>query len=631
MAVFIRDGIFNRLDLSAQAMRPSLTVWSRLEALPYTPDLQPGLQAQIADPLWLMGRQWQFNELQGEDAGTPVDVRVNGERASLSRYALGPADANMGARAKDYGTEALPLEVLVERETLRATHPRANIEAGLQFIDGLIAEGVGALVPLYSAQFPCALLDERGVDELVDPKAAAWRTLLAGRDVDAAALAQALRPFVQSDGSVANLPAQPAVPEANKAAVMRAATRWLRWYDSAIVEPGATTGTSAAPEAWNPRRLEYAFAVQANLSDGPVVLRADEYTDGALDWYSFDVADVPGLGQPTQPVAPVPMQFTPMLPTPVRYPGMPADRYWEYEDGPVNFGLLEANNTDLSRMVMTEFALAFGNDWFVVPLDLPVGCVFKINKMTVRDTFGIESVINPSRNSDNTPWTMFSQSLTRDATPGAALRLRDVFFMAPTLPFRLESDALEEVALFRDEMANMVWGVERRVQGASGEAFSRDEEATQTIAHQQLGAESGAERDGEIAAEVVYRLMTRVPDHWIPFLPVPLVPNQPASQFAVQLERRALTHVLLDGTRQPIFPKGVLLRSNPAVLPSEEPLMQLEEEEVPRDGIHVKRAVQYSRWLSGRSLVWMGRSKEAGRGEGSSGLRFDAIMGKGST
>jgi len=222
---------------------------------------------------------------------------------------------------------------------------------------------------------------------------------------------------------------------------------------------------------------------------------------------------------------------------------------------------------------------------------------------------------------------MFSHTLARDATPGAARRLRDVFFMAPTLPFRLESDALEEVALFRDEMANMVWGVERRVQGASGEAFSRDEEATQTIAHQQLGAVS----DGEIAAEVVYRLMTRVPDHWIPFLPVPLVPNQPANQFAVQLERRALTHVLLDGTRQPIFPKGVLLRSNPAVPPSEEPLMQLEEEEVPRDGIHVKRAVQYSRWLGGKSLVWMGRSKEAGRGEGSSGLRFDAIMGKGST
>ena len=38
-----------------------------------------------------------------------------------------------------------------------------------------------------------------------------------------------------------------------------------------------------------------------------------------------------------------------------------------------------------------------------------------------------------------------------------------------------------------------------------------------------------------------------------------------------------------------------------------------------------ERAFQFARWLDGRSLLWLGRRKRSGRGEGSSGLRFDVI------
>ena len=53
--------------------------------------------------------------------------------------------------------------------------------------------------------------------------------------------------------------------------------------------------------------------------------------------------------------------------------------------------------------------------------------------------------------------------------------------------------------------------------------------------------------------------------------------------------------------------------------------LRIEEEEVPRDGIEIKRAFNYARDASGRALLWIGRSKVTGRGEGSSGLRFDVI------
>ena len=45
-----------------------------------------------------------------------------------------------------------------------------------------------------------------------------------------------------------------------------------------------------------------------------------------------------------------------------------------------------------------------------------------------------------------------------------------------------EGDPVEEVALVRDEMANMVWGVERTVPLASGGAPRGAEAATETAA-----------------------------------------------------------------------------------------------------------------------------------------------------
>jgi len=53
--------------------------------------------------------------------------------------------------------------------------------------------------------------------------------------------------------------------------------------------------------------------------------------------------------------------------------------------------------------------------------------------------------------------------------------------------------------------------------------------------------------------------------------------------------------------------------------------LRLEEEEVPREGIVLQRRFNYARDAQGRALLWIGRSKTTGRGEGNSGLRFDVI------
>jgi hypothetical protein len=54
----------------------------------------------------------------------------------------------------------------------------------------------------------------------------------------------------------------------------------------------------------------------------------------------------------------------------------------------------------------------------------------------------------------------------------------------------------------------------------------------------------------------------------------------------------------------------------------------IEEEEVPRIGASLKRKFQYARSSDGRSWLWIGRSKVAGRGEAASELRFDVAVNK---
>ena len=43
----------------------SVTTWLRCEPHSRSADLAVSLEMRLADPLWLLGRQWQFGEFQG--------------------------------------------------------------------------------------------------------------------------------------------------------------------------------------------------------------------------------------------------------------------------------------------------------------------------------------------------------------------------------------------------------------------------------------------------------------------------------------------------------------------------------------------------------------------------------------
>lgn len=574
----------------------SITTWNRLEPLPVSDAIDAGLRAEIADPLWLLARQRQFGEFRAEDAGSPVQARIEVDCARLSRYHAGTPGTDAATRASDYDDGSLPLEPLVEREPARGDGGFAYV-SGLHFLRLLRRHRVAAARRrAYVARYALREADLPGDD----PATVALRLHAVGRvphgrrlygDLDAA---RGRRP------RLTRLPAQPAIPAAARDRVLAAANDFLAWWEGFVAEPDA-----AAPDAWKANRLEHAFAVQADLPGGRVVLRADEYPGGRLDWHAFSADTSADLGPPSDP-RPADALVHTLLPTRVHYRGMPADRFWEVEDAAIRFGGLQTGRTDLARLLLAEFALTYGNDWFVIPVDLPVGSIASISSLAVTDTFGETTSVPAAADAD---WRAYRLT-AEDAT---VAHVQNLLFLPPVLLETQESEPVEEVALFRDEMANVVWGVERRVQGAAGAAVDRYEEAQRALA---AGEEQHVVTDiGD--AELLYRLATRVPDHWHPFVPVRPV-GAPVASGAVQLQRRALVRVHPDGTSEPIEPRGRLLTAA-------DPLV-LEEEEVPRDGALVTRSFQLARWVDGRVLLWSGRRKRPGTGEGSSGLRFDVVV-----
>src|SRR5436190_17777974 len=111
---------------------PSVTTWNRIEPR-VRGDSLSSIDARVHDPLWLLGRQWQVGEFRGEDAGSPIAVRIAAKTGTLSRYRAATGNGS----ATDYEPAAAPLEAVAEGEApVRAAEPdiRLRAEAGRAFL-----------------------------------------------------------------------------------------------------------------------------------------------------------------------------------------------------------------------------------------------------------------------------------------------------------------------------------------------------------------------------------------------------------------------------------------------------------------------------------------------------------------
>jgi hypothetical protein len=557
-------------------MTRSITTWVRLEPQSTGPDAgpDPGLEARVYDPAWLLARQWQLGELSGEDAASPAWVRARVAVSPFTRLRRG-SDPDAPVHRLEAGDL---LEPLVEAETDAAADWTQAAQAGAHVLAALQHAGLDRYAASFRAAFP--LPDPGGLG--LDPAGVRRLRLLRRGGLDGAALAAAVRAPASSEGAV--LPAAPPVAAEDRQAVLEVLRGWLGWH--AAAHPGAS-------RAWVAERFEYTFSVAARRPGGDIdgeadgsaelVFDAPEHGGGRLDW--TDLVLRPGAApMGAAGDAPGSQVVAGGLPAPVTYPGMPSNRWWEFEDGRVWFGGVTSEAADLARLLLVQFASVHGNDWFHLPVDLEVGSVALVTALVVVDTFGQSTLVAPASVPD---WRMFHVS----GAPASLL------VVPPVVGSSLEGSAVEEVLLARDEGANLAWAVERRVTGPAGNVIDRYEQARGPVPV--ATAPEGVDE--------YYRVMSAVPEHWIP-----LVPRADGLR-SIRLHRG--TMVRGDGTE--VRPLGRLLEP-------ERPLM-IFEEEVPRSGLLVTRAWQLARSADGRTWTWIGRWARPGRGEAASNLRFDAL------
>lgn len=599
-----------------EAFKRLFAGWVRIEPRCRSDNFATGLQARTADPLWLLGRQWQFGEFAGEDAGSPSDFEVNYRIMSLTHLILRDENRreekvnleertqNNEERTQDnIERRTWPIEMLVEREPVELENDwRMRVRVGQQFerYCHVLSDMASDVIALYRNELGIVAPSDRELVE-IDRATQRYRRLMAGRAVDGWRLRKA-----REDGT---LPATPM--GADMSPIFASLDQWwTRLYNQPTDDP----------VAWRPQRLDYEFSAAARPADGDEVrISVPSYRNGDFDWHSCVVENEPVVFSGEQTAR----HFSP---TRVSFAGMPHPRWWAFEDAKTNFGALDAATTDVAKLALMEFALVYGDDWFIIPLEVCLGSLTKITLLQVTDAFGQIVEIPHARTVGGGPlyrWEMYAldRLQNNDGNGGGA----DFLFVPPAVGFREESKPIEEVRFLRDEGANMVWGVEHLVSNGLGTpVHGFDAEMERRARQRESVGNSEAARKAEVPVGLSYRLATTVPANWIPFLPANAL-TMLGNRFRPGIDAVRLLRAQMLRNEADQVPEAIAARTRLLDLSRSNPLLWLDEEAVPRDGVKVQLTKQRVRWTHGETYVWLGKKVLIGRGQGRSGLRSDVI------
>ena len=577
--------------------------WNRLEGRPRTVQFDRALRAEVRDALWFLTRQWQFGEFTGEDAGSPVDVRTAVRVDPLQHYAVD----RQAAVAYD---PAVPLETHVERELIPfdvVVHAQVT-----RYFWRLIATvpNQAALKAKYLASYP--LVDVAGAGNPDRPISGvedddARHALQTGRArlLNAADLFEEVASGAY-ETRVDKFPTTiPGITRPSDAAQDKRDTTCATWFAAQFSAAGGRRrrGVETA-------YLEYQFAVATDTADrGQTVLIADQYTQGHLDWFAFDVDAAAGAkldaeGWQRGGADAGLRSRCRSSRCRSRSAACRATVTGRWKAGRSSSPTSTRTRPTWPRLLLTEFALVYGNDWCVIPYELPVGSLSEVVGMLVSDDFGEQSLLLPAGRGLDDRWQRWSMFTMNRSPAGGPADTR--FLVPPAVSKLIEAPPLEKVHFLRDEMANMAWG--------GGARRCPPSWASASAAIPSRSARPASFRPppplGPTTAPVRYVLGTDVPYNWIPFIPV----HVPGSNRSIQLQRAQMPKV--PGVSRAPHTRIVGVPGTP---------YYINEEEIPRSGKLVTRGYQRARWLNGVTLTWIGRRVTTGRGEGSSGLAFDQI------
>jgi hypothetical protein len=610
-----KSTVFNLKEALELRAFPAITRWNRLEGRPRTHNFDRALRAEVRDALWMLTKQWQMGEFRGDDAGSPVLARICLDSIKIDRFQAGvgqveefslaePLEAKVERRAIPWqaGQQKLSLDLrlLIGRRWVKLLRQSAA-EAG-----GLSTDYTASYRDLYSISEPDP---DSEADAAVCAHAESWQqtSAVAGRALDGYAFLEHISaPAHKASDGIAVAVAD------DETLLTELAAKLQTWFNQLFYQP-----PPEGNEAWLPGKLEYQFGCSAPDGASNRVLRAEEYYQGRLDWYALERTDQTQLDGDAVSGLPPERRVNTFIPVSIVFEGMPDNRWWAFEDRRTNFGEVKPDTPELGKLLLMEFGLVYANDWFVFPYTLPVGSITTIKGIAITNVFGERIWIEPAADKPQPEWqswTLFQPT----GSPGVSSSL----VLLPTLTHVQESAPLEEVVLIRDEMANMVWGIERRIPLPTGNGKAGAEAAREYL--RQLERIIGPPPAPPAPkAPIRYRLMNTVPENWIPFIPV----HRAGSVRETQLQRASMTRLLGSNPAdfQRVRPRTTLLREGLEAMPTRKHYY-IDEEEVPRAGAVVSQSYQRTRWVGGKVFTWLGVRKQTGRGEGSSGLAFDQLI-----
>jgi hypothetical protein len=555
----------------AEGGSPDFIPQFRLENRSRDPDNKTGLEMRIADPLWMLGRQWQFGEFRGEDNGSPISVSANFRKEKTTHYSF-PGNGAL------HELGSVPLEARVEALAVEPKDLRSKVRIGQKMEDLIRAafssSEAGNFITKLRGKYP---LTEEGT---LDRKSRLFFNLTAGNAIDGGKLWEEIR--------------SNQFPKGEFLPLAGVAEKLGNWYRQLFLPAGDQT-------AWDSRNLLHRFSVHGQ---NDVHLHAPDYQSGHLDWFSFDTADIsidPAKQAEESEV---------FMPVRVSFAAMPDKRLFAFEDSKLDLAGMEVEPDDLVRLMIIDFSLVSGSDWFTIPISMNLGELCWINRVTVRDVFGVKTVIGSQEGQflGADPLSVWDAFKIRDRHVPDFVAADHFLYLPPATAFRQESRPIEELLFLRDEYANMVWAIEKTVRNAMGkptDGFDLHLELNGPF----LGKEEGDENGDGLPR---FRLATPVPSNWIPYLPFHI----DGSDTDIELRRAVMMR-----NESSIEPEDI----NPISTLAAKDVLNIREEAVPRAGVRVQLTRQRVRWTDGNTYIWMGRKVLAGRGEGSSGLAFDQL------
>ncbi|MDQ3110247.1 MAG: hypothetical protein M3R17_10160 [Bacteroidota bacterium] len=600
------------MPVSINPNTPSILSYSRIEPRTRIPDLEVSLSNPVYDGMWMLTQQWRLGEFRGHDGGSIVNSRIHTQSSRLNRFQC------QNSLTEGYDVAEAPLEAVAERLPV-SFDLVTRLQMGRHFLRLVRANGYFNDA-LFIAGFP--IQQPITPEGLSNKQAQSVRATAAGRAVDGADLYEFLKTHTATGLGVIGF--------ANISAVNGAIAEFKTWFNSVYYQP-ETTGNS-----WSAPHLEYQFSVSAPGSSNTTqtVLKADEYNGSSIDWYSADLTESESAVLTETPtdneldtgaITDEPLDY---IPSAITFKGMPKKRWWEFEDRNHDIGQVPSKKNDLIKMLVTDFGLIYSNDWFVIPHEVEAGTLTEILGLVAIDSFGRQTLIKRAGSGVDEDWHKWNL-FTLNRRGNDAVAADERLFIPPSLPQSPDNHVFERIVLLRDEMANMVWGVEEIISDELGTGVNGKEAYNHLLDYLRLNLPAplampaGSYIGNE--ATIAYKLSSTVPESWIPFIPA-----QTGNADRSVMFQRATMQRTIDGvnTGELVRPRTSVLSFGIAEVPANSVPYFINEEEISRSGLIITTSFQRTRWYDGRIVTWKGYSKQIGRGEGSSGLKYDLLTQK---